>query len=189
MSGPRKLNSPDIVTAIPQVTDLFYFANPTNGLGRKNTISSLVSLLASSIAAPVRSYADITAMLANLDIPVLFFAFVADAEDDPDAGAGWGLYLYQTGDRDELSSYTLIMYEAFSGGGGTVDHWRGSQAIADAYPAAGTGSGTAGAIQAGDTYYLTVSSTLGGDLWNAGTLLIALTNAPGTTDANWLKKA
>jgi len=75
------------------------------------------------------------------------------------------------------------------GGGGTIDHWRGAHAIADVYPAAGTGSGTAGAITAGDRYYLTVSSTLNGDIWNAGTELIALVNTPGSTDANWLIKA
>lgn len=77
-----------------------------------------------------------------------------------------------------------------SGSGGvTLDHWRGAHAIADVYPAAGTGSGAAGAITAGDRYYLTVSSTLNGDIWNVDTELIARIDAPGTTDANWLIKA
>jgi hypothetical protein len=75
------------------------------------------------------------------------------------------------------------------GGGGTVDHWRGAHAIANAYPAAGTGSGTLGAIEAGDQWYLSVASTLNGDLWNAGTTLIALIDVPGSTNSNWLIKA
>ncbi len=75
-------------------------------------------MLATSTAAPVKTYADTTAQLANVDIPIQFFAFVSDATDDPDAGAGWALYLYLGGDRDDLGSYVLIMYEAFSGGGG-----------------------------------------------------------------------
>lgn len=76
------------------------------------------------------------------------------------------------------------------GGGGGFEHWRGAyDASGDTYPAAGTGSGAAGAIRAGDHYYLSVGGTLNGDEWNAGTMLWALVNTPGQTNSNWLIKA
>lgn len=122
MAGPAKLNND---TAIPYgdvtLDKLIFFAPPSTGQGQKNTLQALFNAFAATSTAPVKSYADITALLANTDVPTLFFGFVSDAQDDPAVGsAQWGLYLYQGGDRDELASYTLIMKEsALSGGGGS----------------------------------------------------------------------
>jgi hypothetical protein len=64
--------------------------------------------------------------------------------------------------------------------------WRGAyDASGNTFPAAGTGSGTAGAIVAGDEYYLSVAGTLDGGLWPIGTLVKALVDTPGQTTTNW----
>lgn len=52
------------------------------------------------------------------------------------------------------------------------------------YPNA-NGSGTAGAIRKGDTYFINVAGNLGGVGVNVGDSVRALTNAPGQTAANW----
>jgi len=44
---PAQLNNPVIPFATPLVTDLFFFADPALGNGKKNTLSSLLSILAS----------------------------------------------------------------------------------------------------------------------------------------------
>lgn len=76
------------------------------------------------------------------------------------------------------------------GGGSGQAYWRGAyDASGNTYPAAGTGSGGGGAIQAGDRWYLSVGGTLNGDFWNAGTELIAIASVPGQTNSNWLRKA
>lgn len=66
-------------------------------------------------------------------------------------------------------------------------YFRGAHnASGNTYPAAGSGSGTAGAIQAGDTYYFSVAATsLDGGAWPISTIAIALVNTPGQTTTNW----
>jgi hypothetical protein len=44
---PAQLNNPVIPYATPLVTDLFFFADPALGNGKKNTLSSLLSILSS----------------------------------------------------------------------------------------------------------------------------------------------
>ena len=64
--------------------------------------------------------------------------------------------------------------------------YRGAyDASGNTYPASG-GSGTSGAIQAGDLYYFSVAATsLDGGAWPVGTIAIALVNTPGQTTTNW----
>jgi hypothetical protein len=57
-------------------------------------------------------------------------------------------------------------------------------ASGNTYPASG-GSGTAGAIRAGDEWYFSVGGTLDGGLWPIKTIAKALVDTPGQTDANW----
>jgi hypothetical protein len=52
------------------------------------------------------------------------------------------------------------------------------------YPNA-NGSGAAGAIRKGDTYYINVAGTLGSATVNVGDSVRAMSNAPGQTAANW----
>jgi hypothetical protein len=58
-------------------------------------------------------------------------------------------------------------------------------ASGNTFPAAGAGSGVAGAIIAGDEWYLSVAGTLDGGLWPIGTIAKALVNTPGQTTTNW----
>lgn len=91
--------------------------------------------------------------------------------------------IVQSGANVKVKKSNLV-----TGGGGGAEHWRGGyDASGNTYPT--TGGSTGGAPQEGDIYYLTVGGTLNGDVWNAGTLLIALTDSPGQTNANWLIKA
>jgi hypothetical protein len=74
--------------------------------------------------------------------------------------------------------------------GSGASFFRGAyNASGNAYPAAGTGSGTAGAIQAGDEWYVSVSGQItartGSMIVEVGTILKALTNVPGQTVTNW----
>lgn len=70
-------------------------------------------------------------------------------------------------------------------------HWRGPyDASVDAYPSAGAGSGTAGAILSGNMWVVTTAGDL--DVTGLGTItvfpgaiLIAIVNTPGNTAANW----
>lgn len=76
------------------------------------------------------------------------------------------------------------------GGGGGTAYWRGSYDLSvNAYPSSG-GSGTAGAIQSGDEWYVSV----GGDLdvtglgvitINPGAIIKSLVDTPGSTPGNW----
>lgn len=52
------------------------------------------------------------------------------------------------------------------------------------YPNA-NGSGTAGAIRKGDTFFINVAGNLGGVAVNVGDSVRAMANAPGQTAANW----
>jgi len=67
-----------------------------------------------------------------------------------------------------------------------VNHFRGAyDASGNTYPASG-GSGTAGAIQAGDHWYMSViDSGLDGGPWVLKTILLALTDAPGQDVSKW----
>lgn len=83
------------------------------------------------------------------------------------------------------SKKTTAAAVAFSNG-----HWRGAYDLSvDAYPSSG-GSGTGGAIQSGDEWYVSVSGELdvtglGVITINTGAIIKALVNTPGTTPANW----
>ncbi len=60
----------------------------------------------------------------------------------------------------------------------------GYDASINLFPSTG-GSGTAGAIQAGDQWEVTVDGTLGGTPVDVGTVITALVNLPGQTAGNW----
>lgn len=80
--------------------------------------------------------------------------------------------------------------QAIADMGAGASFFRGAyDASGDTYPAAGAGSGTAGAIQAGDEWYVSVSGQLtartGSMIVEVGTILKALTNVPGQTATNW----
>lgn len=60
----------------------------------------------------------------------------------------------------------------------------GYDASGDTFPAAG-GSGTAGAILAGDLFEITAPGTVGGTAVAIGDEILALVNTPGATAANW----
>ena len=57
-------------------------------------------------------------------------------------------------------------------------------ASSNVFPSSG-GSGTAGAIQKGDLWYIDTAGTLGGTSVVVGSSLRALTNSPGQTASNW----
>jgi len=61
----------------------------------------------------------------------------------------------------------------------------GWSAAGGLYPTTG-GSGPAGAVAAGDWWYITVGGTLNTTPVNAGDQIFALVATPGQTDANWL---
>jgi hypothetical protein len=65
-----------------------------------------------------------------------------------------------------------------------VNHWRGDWAGTNALPATG-GSGTSGAVAAGNEWRLTNELTIGGNVYAPGTIIKAMTNVPGQTLANW----
>lgn len=66
-----------------------------------------------------------------------------------------------------------------------IDHWRGSyDASGNVAPSTG-GSGTGGAILAGDEWVLSVAGTIFGTLRNIGDRITALVNSPGQTSGNW----
>jgi len=108
MAGPKLLTDAAIGFRIPLMTDLFAFANPSTGKWSKNTLSALRDAFAAALAAPVRSYPDITGLLANVEIQNNFFALVSDASGDPVVQSGWALYLFPGGDRAQLSTYMFI---------------------------------------------------------------------------------
>jgi hypothetical protein len=60
-------------------------------------------------------------------------------------------------------------------------NWSGASGT---YPNAG-GTGAAGAIRKGDTFYINVAGNLGGVAVNIGDSVRAMINAPGQTAANW----
>lgn len=73
-------------------------------------------------------------------------------------------------------------------GGGVSGQWRGAADISgDLYPT--NGSGTAGAVVAGDMWYVSVTGDLdlgtGAEPVPVKSILVALTDAPGQTAANW----
>jgi hypothetical protein len=61
----------------------------------------------------------------------------------------------------------------------------GYNASTNLFPATG-GSGTAGAIRAGDYWYITVQGTLGSTVVYPNDSVTALINVPGQTSSNWL---
>lgn len=67
---------------------------------------------------------------------------------------------------------------------GLLDYRGSYDASGDTYPSSG-GSGTSGAILKGDFWICSVAGTLNSLAVSPGDLIIALTDTPGTTDANW----
>jgi hypothetical protein len=66
-----------------------------------------------------------------------------------------------------------------------IDHYRGLyDASGDVAPSAG-GSGTAGAILAGDEWVINVAGTIFGIDVNIGNRIMATVNNPGQTSGNW----
>jgi microcystin-dependent protein len=61
----------------------------------------------------------------------------------------------------------------------------GYDASSNTFPTAG-GTGSAGAIEAGNYWYITVQGTLGGEVVPVDSSITALINAPGQTPDNWL---
>lgn len=53
------------------------------------------------------------------------------------------------------------------------------------FPAAGAGSGVAGAIKKGDTFYVTVAGVIAGINVRVNHLLVAIVDTPGQTVGNW----
>jgi hypothetical protein len=104
-------NDTEIPFAVPNLTDLWYFANPSTGKGFKNVVSALLTLLGAGIV-PITAFADKTALLAGTSIVANYFAYVA-----ADTG-GWALYIYLGGDKSLIASYQLVASE---GGLITID--------------------------------------------------------------------
>lgn len=52
------------------------------------------------------------------------------------------------------------------------------------YPSTG-GSGTSGAVRAGDNWVISTAGTIGGATYSVNDTLLALVNSPGQTSANW----
>lgn len=61
----------------------------------------------------------------------------------------------------------------------------GYDASSNVFPSTG-GSGTAGAIQSGDFWVITVAGTLGGEAVAVGSLIFAIVDNPGQTASNWV---
>jgi hypothetical protein len=68
--------------------------------------------------------------------------------------------------------------------GGLLDYRGAFDASGNAYPSTG-GSGTASAILKGDIWVISVAGTLGGTAIQVGDWIIANTDTPGSTSANW----
>lgn len=84
-----------------------------------------------------------------------------------------------------VDTWSVLSYAL---GAPSTPQFRGAyDASTNTYPAAGTGSGTAGAIMAGDYWYMSVSNTSGldGDIWPVRTLMTSLINTPGQVATNW----
>ena len=71
--------------------------------------------------------------------------------------------------------------------GGLLNYRSGYNASGNAYPTSltSTGSGVAGAIMKGDMWVISTAGTLGGSAIQIGDSIIANTNNPGQTAANW----
>jgi microcystin-dependent protein len=68
---------------------------------------------------------------------------------------------------------------------GSEDLRGGYDASSNLFPTTG-GTGTGGAINAGNYWYITVAGTLGGELVPVGSSITALVNNPAQTASNWL---
>lgn len=68
---------------------------------------------------------------------------------------------------------------------GSAKSFRGGyDASSNLFPTTG-GSGSGGAVQAGDVWVITTGGTLGGTVVSQGDTIIALVNTPGQTASNW----
>jgi hypothetical protein len=87
-------------------------------------------------------------------------------------------------DFNNLSGTTANIQMQISALAAGLDIRGGYDASSNLFPSTG-GSGVAGAIQAGDFWYITVGGVLGGVTVDPGALITALVNLPGQTSSNW----
>lgn len=66
-----------------------------------------------------------------------------------------------------------------------IDHWRGSYDASDDVAPSTGGSGTGGAILAGDEWVISVEGDIFGTARSVGDRMTALVNSPGQTSGNW----
>lgn len=88
------------------------------------------------------------------------------------------------------TAWNTLPYAVSGGGSGNVAIRTNYDASTNLYPDPTVspfpqGGGIGGAIQKGDQFPLSVGGTLGGTPYPAGTILLALADNPGQTDANW----
>lgn len=185
MSGPSKLNENKIQVQTPTLADLFFFAHPGTGKGAKNSLEALKALLVSA-NVPVLFYADTSSLLANTTISSGQFAFVDDA------GSGeWALFIYRTGDRDELTSYILILEETTGAAAlpaGVLRDMGGADLTAGSGGGPTTGgSGVGGAVMRGNIFTVTVMGDIGAiEGIPPGSTIRALVDEPEPdNDAHW----
>ena len=107
MPGPSKLNeSSNIPRGAPNTTRLIFHSDPSTGLGMACTIGEFLELI--STAAPVTTYSNNAAMLANTTLPVGYLAYVVETNS---------IYLYNGPDPANIDSYILLASGGGSGGG------------------------------------------------------------------------
>jgi len=84
----------------------------------------------------------------------------------------------------QIASTAFVKNEINSAVSGLLDLRGDYDASSNVYPSTG-GSGASGAIEKGDAWYVSVDGVLNSTQVEAGDLIFAKVNIPGTTDANW----
>ena len=108
MPGPSKLNeSSNIPRGAPNLTRLIFHADAITGLGMASTIGETLALI--STLAPVTTFSNETAMLANTTLGVGYMAYVVETNS---------IYLYQGPNPADINSYILLA--SGGGGGGSI---------------------------------------------------------------------
>jgi len=107
MPGPSKLNeSSNIPRGAPNTTRLIFHSDPITGLGMACTIGEFLELI--STLAPVTTYSNNAAMLANTTLVPGYMAYVVETNS---------IYLYNGPDPANIDSYILLASGGGSGGG------------------------------------------------------------------------
>ncbi len=87
---------------------------------------------------------------------------------------------------DADTRLTIYYFTALTISDAAVKNRGAWDASTNLYPAAGSGSGTAGAITAGDYWYFSSPATnIDSSYWPVKTLAISLIDTPGQDSANW----